>query len=46
MMGEMRKHFEALQPGAKGPITNEMGENPTSIGVDLTNLLLIKLLEK
>ena len=43
---DLRKRLEGLRPGNGGTSTSPMGESPTCTGANLTNLLLIKLLEK
>ena len=45
-MADLRKHLEALRPGNGGASTSAVGKNPTPTRADLTNLLLIELLEK
>jgi len=45
-IGEMRKCLEAFRPSMGGPIASALDENLTPTGSNLTNLLLIELLEK
>ena len=44
LIANMRKRLKALRPGNRSASTSAVGGNST--GADLTNLLLIKLLEK
>jgi len=46
LIANLRKRLETLRLGNGGALASAVGENPTPIGADLTNLLLIKLLEK
>jgi len=46
MMADLREPLDALLPGNRGPLISHIGENPSPYGANLTNLLLIELLEK
>ena len=45
-MANLRKFLKPLHPRNGGASTSVVGENPAPTGADLTNLLLIELLEK
>jgi len=46
MKVNLRKQLNAFHPKNRDSLTSVIWENPTPIGVNLTNSLLIKLLEK